>query len=72
MSRTMELVSHKVPTFDLDYQQEQGSGAHYMSGFFSIQLVFASNCIQLHHIIKIILFTLAVLCIFCLMVWHAV
>lgn len=33
MSRTMGLVAQRVPTFDLSYQQEQGSQACYTSGF---------------------------------------
>lgn len=72
MSRTAELVFKTGPAFDLYYQQEHGPGAYYTAGVCSVQLVFASNCIWLHHIIKIILFTLAVLCIFRLTVWHAV
>lgn len=70
MSRTVELVFKTGPAFDLYYQQEHGPGAYYTAGFARFNLYL--HQIAFGHIIKIILFTLAVLCIFRLTVWHAV
>ena len=72
MSRTMELISQKGPYVWPGLSTGTWPWSSWHSRACSVHLVFASSCIWLHHIIKIILFTLAVLCIFCLMVWHAV